>query len=94
MMEDTQALTVVLARTEGDFRRLEEKQADLEKTHVDLIRKTNAASDDAEALAQLKIEIEQTAEAKREIDRLIAQTARQMEMLEQTIAMQSQSDMA
>lgn len=92
-MEDMNALTAVLSRTESELRRLEGRQETLEKEHVDIIRRTEAAVGDAETLAQLKIETEWVAEAKRENDRLIAQTTKQLGELEETIAMQIQNDM-
>ena len=92
-MEDLEALTAVLARAESEFRKLEGRQKDLEKKRAGIIRKIEAANGDAETLAQLNIEIEQVAEAKREIDQLMAEPKKQLETLEQTIAMQRQSDM-
>ena len=82
---------------EREFRRLEGRQETLEKERAEIIRKTEAAASDTETLAQLKIETEQVAEAKRKNDQMIAQTTKRLEELEQTIAMKSamkrQSDM-
>jgi signal transduction protein with GAF and PtsI domain len=92
-MGDIDALTTALTRTEIEFRSLDEKRATLEKERAEIIRKTEAAAGDTETLAQLKIEIEWVAEAKRENDRLIAQATKRIQELEHTIAMQRQSDM-
>jgi hypothetical protein len=92
-MEDTDTLTALVSSTESEFRRLEERGETLERERAEIVRKTEAAAGDAATLAQLKIETEQMAEAKRENDRLIAQATKRIEELEYTIAMQRQSDM-
>ncbi len=92
-MEDMNALRAALARTESAFRGLGEKRETLEQERAEILRRTEAAAGDTETLAQLKIETEWVAEAKRENDRLIAQTTKRLGELEETIAMQRQSDM-
>jgi hypothetical protein len=91
-MEDVEALMAVLSRTESEFHRLEGRREALDKERAEIIRKTEAAAGDTETLAQLKIETDQVAEAKRENDWLIARTKKQLDTLEETIAMQRQSD--
>jgi hypothetical protein len=92
-MEDMNALRAALARTESAFRGLSEKRETLEQERAEIIRRTEAAAGDTETLAQLKIETEWVTEAKRENDRLIAQTTKRLGELEETIAMQIQNDM-
>jgi hypothetical protein len=92
-MEDIGTLTTVLARAETELRRFEERGKTLERECDQIVRKTEAAAGDAETLAQLKIETEQVAEAKRENDRLIAEATKRIEEFEYTIEMQRQSDM-
>ncbi len=92
-MQDIDDLTAVLSRAENEFRRLEETQETLDKERAEIIRKTEAAAGDSDTLAQLKIETEQVAEAKRKNDHLMAEATKQLDQLEETIAMQRQSDM-
>ncbi len=92
-MGDVDALTGECDRIESEFRRLEGRQETLEKEQAEIIQKTEAAAGDIEILAQLKIETNQVAEAKRMNDRLLVQTKMKLVDLEKIIAMQRQSDM-
>jgi hypothetical protein len=93
-MRDIDALTAERDRIESELRQFEERQETLEKEGAELLRQTKAAEDDEEALAKLKIELEQLAEAKRENDRSIEQSTKRLEEIESLIAMQEQSDMS
>jgi predicted nucleic acid-binding Zn-ribbon protein len=93
-MRDIDALTAERDRIESELRQFEERQETLEKDGAGLLGQTKAAEDDEEALAKLKIELEQLAEAKRENDRSIEQSTKRLEEIETLIAMQEQSDMS
>jgi hypothetical protein len=93
-MRDIDALTAERDRIESELRQFEERQETLEKEGAGLLGQTKAAEDDEEALAKLKIELEQLAEAKRENDRSIEQSTKRLEEIETLIAMQEQSDMS
>lgn len=93
-MGDVDALNGERDRMASEFRKLEQKWESLENDRTELIQKTKAAAGNLEALAQLKIETEQVAEAKRMVDRQIAQTKKRLKEVEKIIAMQVQSDMA
>jgi hypothetical protein len=79
-MGDIDALTAERDRLEGELRELEGKQAVLEN--------------DAETLAQIKIETEQMVEAQHTNDRIMARTKKRLAEIEETIGMQIQSDLA
>jgi hypothetical protein len=64
----------------------------LENELVEIARKAESTADDTETPARLKIATEQVAEAKRQNDRLIAQTAKRLKEVEKIIIMQEQSD--
>ena len=93
-MGDVDALNGERDRMASEFRKLEQKWESLENDRTELIQKTKAAAGNLEALAKLKIETEQVAEAKRMVDRQIAQTKKRLKEVEKIIAMQVQSDMA
>ena len=93
-MGDVDALNGERDRMASEFRKLEQKWESLENDRTELNQKTKAAAGNLEALAQLKIETEQVAEAKRMVDRQIAQTKKRLKEVEKIIAMQVQSDMA
>ena len=92
MRGDTDALSAERDRIESELAQLNERQVALDKERAETTRKTEAAAGDTEILAQLKIEAEQAAEAKRMNDRLIAQTAKRLVEVRKVIAMQEQSD--
>lgn len=92
-MGDIDALVAERDHLESEFRRLEEKQEILEKEQTEINRQTEAAAGDTEALARIKIETEQMAEAKHANDRLMAQTKERLSELDEIIDMQRQSDM-
>ena len=93
-MGDIDVLTAERDRIEGELRGFEKQQDALEKNGAELRRKSEAAAGDGNALAKLKIELDQLAEAKRENDRSIAQVTKRLDELDTLIAMQEQSDMA
>jgi hypothetical protein len=93
-MGDIDVLTAERDRIEGELRGFEKQQDALEKNGAELRRKSEAAAGDSDALAKLKIELDQLAEAKRENDRLIAMATKRLEEIETLIGMQEQSDMA
>jgi uncharacterized protein (DUF3084 family) len=93
-MRDLDGLTAEHDRIEGELSNFEERREKLEKQRAEVVRKTEAAAGDDQALAQLKIELDQLAEATRENDRSIAETTKRLEEIDTLIAMQEQSDMA
>jgi hypothetical protein len=80
-------------RIESELRGFEDRQGALEKERAEISRRTEAAAGDSGTLAQLKIELDQLAEAKREIDHSVSVTTKRLEEIESVIAMQEQSDM-
>lgn len=93
MGADTDALSAERDRIISELTRLDEKKTTLEKGRAELDRKTEAAAGNVATLAQLNIEADQLAEAKRMNDQLIARTAKRLAEIEGVIAMQGQSDM-
>ncbi len=93
-MGDIDALMAERDRIGSEVRRLDGRQETLENERVKVARKTEAAEGDMETLAQLKIETDQLAEAKRMNDRLVAQATKRLVEVENMIEMQRQSDMA
>ncbi len=93
-MGDIDALMAERDRIGSEVRRLDGRQETLENERAEMVRKTEAAEGDMETLAQLKIETDQLAEAKRMNDRLVAQATTRLVEVENMIEMQRQSDMA
>ncbi len=92
MRGDADTLIAERDRIESELTKLEKRQADLEKERAEITLKSETATGNTETLAQLKIETEQVAEAKRQNDRLIDQTTKRYKELESTILMLKQSD--
>ena len=92
MREDTDAYTAECNRIKSELVKLDEKQVNLEKERTEIAKKAEEVTGDTETLAQLKIETEQVAEAKRQNDRLIKQTEKRLMEVEKVISMQIDSD--
>ena len=92
MRGDADAFIVERDRIERELAELKVKQASLEKERAQVARNAETAAGNTEALALLKIETEQMAEAKRQNDRLIDLTTKRLMDVEKNIAMLKQSD--
>ncbi len=87
------ALTSERDRIVSEFHTLEARQEALESDRAVIAQEIKAAAGDAKALSLYKIKAEQMAEAKRMIDRQIAQTRTRLTEIEKVLAMQLQSGM-
>ena len=93
MRGDTKNLVADRDRIASELIELEKRLVSLENERAEITRKAETATGDTEALAQLKIESEQLAEAMRRNDRLIDQATKRLTDVEGAIAMLEQSDM-
>jgi hypothetical protein len=92
MRRDTDALIAERDSINNELAQLKKTQVTLENEQAEITRKVESSAGDKETSAQLKIATEQVAEAKRQNDRLIAQTAKRLTEIEKIIIMQEQSD--
>jgi hypothetical protein len=92
MRGDTDAFIAERDRIKSELVELNERQVSLEKERAEITQKAETTTGDTATLAQLKIETEQVAEAKRQNDWLINQTTKRLTEVERSITMLIQSD--
>jgi len=93
-MRDLEGLIAERDRIEATLDRCAQKEESLAKVEAEIARRTAAAAGDTKALAQLKVESDQTAEAKRLNTHQSAEARKRLQEIEKVIEMQAESDMS
>ena len=85
------ALTAERDRVESELDKLEQEHKDLQQKSEALAERRATAQKAGDDLAKLDVEAEQLAEAKRKNDRLLHQTKKRFNDIEEEVAMLQQS---